>query len=101
MTKRKQATDISAYERLRVHKRDGRRCAYCGRTDKPVELAHYISRTQGGRGIAENLVSLCRECHSKYDGAEREKIGKYLKVYLRSRHGEKWSETDLVYRKDG
>ena len=99
MNTRTKQTDIDAKIRAVVHNRDNRRCVYCGRTDKPIELAHYISRAQGGLGIPQNLISLCPECHGEYDGEQRSKIRGYLAGYLRAAYPD-WEERQLIYRKE-
>lgn len=97
--KRKSYTDIDSKSRNDVHERDGFRCVYCGKTNQPIELAHYISRAHGGLGIPENLVSLCIFCHDDYDGDKREEIRPFLQNYLKSFYPE-WSEEKLIYQKE-
>lgn len=99
MSSRAKRTDINDRSRRLTHERDGYRCVYCGRTDKPIELAHYISRSKGGLGIPRNLVSLCVDCHRSYDGAEHSRIKPFLADYLMSVY-EDWSEDGLIYRKE-
>lgn len=62
-------TGPSQAMRLKILKRDGYRCARCG---KPVidalrSIHHRKRRSQGGKHTADNLVLLCgdglRECH--------------------------------------
>lgn len=98
-SKRKASTDIDNKSRNEVHKRDGLCCVYCGKTNQPIELAHYISRAHGGLGIPENLVSLCIFCHDDYDGELREEIRPFLKEYLKSCYTE-WDEKKLIYQKE-
>lgn len=99
MGARKSFTDISNSVRNEVHIRDGHRCVYCGRTDKPIELAHFIGRAQGGLGISHNLVSLCMDCHDDYDGDKRNEMRPYLEEYLKSLYSG-WNENDLIYQKE-
>jgi len=98
LKKRTKQSDIDAKTRAEVHSRDGRRCVYCGRTDKPIELAHYIGRAQGGMGIPQNLISLCMECHEEYDGKGRREMQGFIAGYLRAAYPE-WDERNLIYRK--
>lgn len=100
MSERKKNTDISSRSRKEVHERDGIRCVYCGRTDKPIELAHYISRAQGGKGVPQNLLSLCTDCHRRYDGAERNDMRDFLRDYLKA-HYPDWNEQEQIFRKRG
>lgn len=80
-------------------------CLLCG-SPAPVNNrlafsnAHYISRSQGGLGIEENIVTLCPNCHiNRYDqGAEREQIRGLLRNYLMAYY-HNWDEKNLVYKK--
>ena len=94
------ATAISRKDRAIIHERDGRQCINCRRPDR-IELAHYIRRSQGGLGIPENVVSLCKKCHEAYDSAKT----KVLKEYHQSRikrhldkHYPGFSDEDRVYK---
>jgi 5-methylcytosine-specific restriction endonuclease McrA len=81
-----------------VEERDGGLCILCGRKGNPV--CHYIARSQGGRGdTPKNIVSLCDECHRRYDNsAERQVIKETLKQYLTEQYPD-WREDELYYRK--
>lgn len=98
MSERKNRTDISEKARKAAHIRDGGRCVYCGRTDKPLELAHFISRAQGGLGIPQNLVSLCGDCHKDYDGEKHSEMRPYLEQYLKSKYSN-WDESILIFKR--
>jgi 5-methylcytosine-specific restriction endonuclease McrA len=50
-------------QRLRVLKRDGYICAYCGQEANQVD--HVISRKDGGSHDLDNLVACCAPCNSK------------------------------------
>jgi len=99
MSERKNHTDISVKARKAVHIRDGGRCVYCGRTDKPIELAHFISRARGGLGIPQNLVSLCIDCHYDYDGSKHREMRPYLEWYLKSKYSN-WDDCILIFKKE-
>lgn len=61
--------------------------------------AHFIPRSSGGLGIEQNIVTLCSECHYRYDmTTEREQIKKLIKNYL-SRKYKNWNEDELIYKK--
>lgn len=61
--------------------------------------AHYISRAQGGLGIEENVMTLCPECHRRYDQTtDRAMLKPFFGRYLKE-HYPDWDESKLVYRK--
>lgn len=105
-SKRSKATDIPMLVKEKVFARDKGRCVVCGNTYNVMPNAHYISRSKGGLGIEENIVTLCTEltvnkCHRKYDFGtkeERKKIGNIIKEYLQSKYPN-WNEKELVYKK--
>lgn len=98
MSELKRNTDIDGKSRKEVHDRDGFRCVYCGRTDKPIELAHYISRARGGKGVPRNLLSLCIDCHRDFDGAGRNDMREFLEDYFKAHYAD-WNERDQIFRK--
>lgn len=101
-------TDISPSVRRVVYERDSFDgqpcCVYCGRPDG-IQIAHYVSRGRGGKGVPENLVCLCYECHSIMDNGSNLKesreikdyVREYLKAYYEPRGG--WDEKSLVVDK--
>ena len=105
-TKRAKATDISMSVKEKVFARDKGKCVVCGNSYNVMPNAHYISRTKGGLGIEENIVTLCTEmtlnkCHRKYDFGtkeERKIIGNKIKEYLKSKY-DNWDEKKLIYKK--
>lgn len=50
-------------QRLRVLKRDGYICAYCG--GEATQVDHVISRKAGGSHDLDNLVACCAPCNSR------------------------------------
>jgi hypothetical protein len=48
-------------QRLRVLKRDGYMCAYCGQD--ATEVDHIIARAKGGGHDLDNLVACCKRCN--------------------------------------
>ena len=77
-------------------------CVFCG-LSAPAPLAwsnaHFISRAQGGLGIPENGLTLCPECHRRYDQTTaRAEMRGYFREYLKSRH-DGWDESKLYYKK--
>ena len=43
----------------------GRTCAYCGKTDVPLEVDHIHPRSKGGSDRVANLTFSCRPCNKK------------------------------------
>ncbi len=96
MKKRTRALQISPKVKQRVLLRD-KWCVYCGRPGEPN--AHYIARTHGGLGTEENILTLCKECHRRYDQTvDRAKMREFFKGYLQGKYPE-WDEDKLYYKK--
>lgn len=79
-------------------------CLLCG-TPAPVNNrlafsnAHYISRSHGGLGREDNILTLCHGCHMRYDQTtDREKLRQFFARYLRE-HYPNWKEENLYYKK--
>ena len=107
MQKRTAALGIEKTVKLKVAARDSVDgwpcCLWCGspaptRAPLAFSCAHYISRAQGGLGISQNILTLCPDCHRKYDGPERNTLRPILRRYLRE-HYDDWNEEDLIYKK--
>ena len=96
MMRRTKATAIPMRVKRRVLDRDGGLCILCHRPGNPD--AHFISRAQNGRGVEENIVTLCPACHRAYDGEKRNEYRPKIEQYLRSKY-EGWNEASVVYRK--
>lgn len=80
-------------------------CLLCG-TPTPANnrlafsCAHYISRAQGGMGREDNILSLCPDCHRRYDNTtDRVMLQPYFRRYLME-HYPNWNEENLVYKKE-
>ena len=43
----------------------GRKCAYCGKTDVPLEIEHIIPKSRGGSNRVSNLTLSCKLCNQK------------------------------------
>jgi group II intron reverse transcriptase/maturase len=52
-------------QRARAMRRDKGTCQHCGIDCKTMDVHHIIPREQGGTDDLDNLITLCRECHSK------------------------------------
>lgn len=91
------ACEIPNEVKWKVWERDGMSCLWCGKRGDP--WCHYIPRSQGGLGIEENILTLCCECHFKYDHTpNRQKMKAFFKGYLEGKY-DNWSEDKLIYRK--
>lgn len=96
-SKRAKACDIPLKVKQAVFERDGW-CVFCGNPNASPN-AHYISRSQGGLGIEENVLTLCNDCHRRYDQTtDRKQMREFFKDYLQSKY-EGWSESNLYYKK--
>lgn len=79
-------------------------CILCGApapSENPLSFsnAHYIPRSKGGLGIEENILTLCPNCHRRYDNTEeREELKEEFAEYLKSFY-KNWSEYDLIFKK--
>ncbi len=51
------------HTRIKVLKRDGNACRYCGAHDVPLEIDHVIPFSKGGTNSFDNLVAACRPCN--------------------------------------
>jgi hypothetical protein len=80
-------------------------CIWCGKpapTTNPLAFsnAHFVSRGQGGLGIEENILTLCWECHLKFDqSTSRQKMKAVFSEYLKTKYSD-WNEDKLIYRKE-
>jgi len=104
MTKRTKALSITPAVRRAVYERDSYDgcpcCIICGNPHE-ITVAHYISRSQSGLGIEENLVTMCVAHHAKFDHGypdERREFRQRVKEYLRSKY-DYWNEEMLKYRR--
>ena len=97
-SKRAKACDISKKVKDIVWERDNHRCIVCG-SNQAMPNSHFIRRSQGGLGIPENVVCMCRRCHMMYDqGSDRKAIEAYTEKYLKNLYPD-WSREKLIYKK--
>ena len=45
--------------------RDKHSCQLCGKTSVPLEVHHVVWESEGGGDTPENLLTLCKKCHTK------------------------------------
>ena len=96
---RSKACDISQSVKKAVWWRDRSRCILCG-SRAAMPNAHFISRAEGGLGVEQNIVTLCRACHNEYDqSTHRQAIREEIRQYLASKYGEEWNEENLYYKR--
>ena len=97
-SKRAKACDISKKVKDIVLERDGGKCIICG-SSHAMPNSHFIRRSQNGKGIPENIVTMCQTCHSMYDqGSDRKQIEAFTERYLRSKYPD-WDRSKLIYKK--
>lgn len=63
----------AACTRKAVLRRDGHRCAYCGRHGATVD--HVVPQCQGGGNTWDNLVTACSRCNGRKHGRTPEQAG--------------------------
>lgn len=98
MHKQTKATGIPYKVKKRVWERDGECCILCGNPHAAPE-SHYIRRSQGGKGIEQNIVTLCRRCHDDFDnGDKRAEYGRIIEDYLKGCY-KNWNPEELYYKK--
>ena len=71
-----QQGELQGYEiREYLLEKFGRKCAYCGKKDIPLEIEHIIPKSRGGSGRVDNLTISCRGCNQKKDKQTAEEFG--------------------------
>lgn len=102
MHRQTEFTEISMATKRRVWERDDHACILCGSTRMASPNAHFISRSKGGMGIEQNIVTLCLKCHDRYDNTPSRIEHMYLedriRGYLKMKYPD-WDEEKLIYRK--
>lgn len=71
-----------------VLRRDGHRCAYCGRSATTID--HVQPKSRGGKDTWENLVAACLRCNNKKSDKTLAELGWQLKSTPRMPHGNTW-----------
>lgn len=61
-------------------KRDGHKCAYCGRGDLPLTIDHVIPKSKGGDESWDNLVAACLPCNNKKGDRSPEDANMQLRI---------------------
>ena len=71
-----------------VLRRDGHRCAYCGKTATTID--HVQPRSRGGVDSWENLVACCLRCNNVKGDRTPVEMNWSLRVSPRTPHGSQW-----------
>ena len=96
-SRRTKALEIPQKVKRIVFERDNGQCILCGAPGLPE--AHFIPRSKGGLGIEQNIVTLCRECHRRFDQSDDRKfIAEFIRSYLNKKYTG-LDESNLYYRK--
>lgn len=101
MSKRSKACDISMQVKKKVWERDKHHCICCG-NPYAMPNSHILSRAHSGLGIETNIVTMCLECHHKYDNGikeDKEKIKDKVVNYMKKIYGNDWSIEKQKYKK--
>lgn len=72
-----------------VLRRDGHRCAYCGRSAATID--HVLPRSRGGADSWENLVACCLRCNNVKGDRTPQEMAWELRHTPRPPHGGQWT----------
>lgn len=97
MSKRSRACAITPKVREAVEKRDHGCCIFCHSVGRGE--AHIIPRSQGGLGVPENIVTVCRSCHIEMDNGLHTKEYKAVAIAYIRRFYPDWSREKVTYTK--
>jgi len=90
--------DISPKVKEIVWERDNHCCIICG-NPYAMPNSHYIRRSKLGKGIEENVVTMCAECHHQMDNGEMQEVYRQATKEYLMEHYTDWNEEDLIYKK--
>ena len=108
MHRQTKATSIPRKTKDEVNRRDGGQCIICGAPGS--HCAHVVRRSQGGRGVVQNVVTLCGECHYALDEGlflgrlkplgfhTQQEVREYVIDYLKGFYPD-WTEESVTYHK--
>lgn len=102
MHKLTKSTTISAKVKKEVWQRDGHRCIACGSSNASPN-AHVVSRAHGGLGVVKNIVTLCPECHRKFDNGKNSEYAEVAnKIFAYVLHlYPNWTAETVTFNKYG
>ena len=70
-----QQGDLAGYEvREYLLEKWGRKCAYCGAVNTPLEVEHIVPKARGGSNRSSNLTLACRPCNQAKGAQPLEKF---------------------------
>ena len=98
MHKQTKATAITPKVKREVMERDGGLCIVCGAPGDPV--SHVVRRSQGGLGVARNVVTHCWRCHQMYDLRTSEAVRQSTMDYIKRMYPG-WTAESVKYSKYG
>ena len=99
-SRRAKATSISKDVKRQVWERDRGRCLMCHKTVREeCACCHIIPRSHGGLGVVKNIITLCPECHRKYDtSSDRQQMSLEFTRYIEEKYGSV-EKSEVVYDK--
>lgn len=97
-SKRTKACEITPEVRKAVEYRDGHCCIFC-RSPNARGEAHFIGRAQGGLGVEENIITVCRNCHREMDNGKNTKRYRAIAEQYLKDHYPGWDARELIYSK--
>ena len=66
--------------RKNILRRDGHKCAYCGRSDLTLTIDHVVPKARGGGDTWENLVAACVKCNNKKGDRTPDEANLHMRV---------------------
>lgn len=60
---RKATRQVEESIKWEVYRRDKFTCQYCGESQQPLTVDHYLAQDFGGKTTVENLKASCRRCN--------------------------------------
>jgi hypothetical protein len=71
-----QQGELAGYEvREYLLEKWGRKCAYCGKTNVPLQIEHLLPRTRGGSDRVSNLTLACEPCNQSKGNRTAAEVG--------------------------
>lgn len=71
-----QQGELQGYEiREYLLEKYNRTCAYCGKSDIPLEIEHIIPKSRGGSDRVSNLTISCHKCNQKKENKTADEFG--------------------------